>query len=206
MRSFLLPCNTLEKSIDVCYNKTAMNEIKPARQSNFELLRIICMLLIVGHHIAVHGNYPATQNIAANDYVVRFFATGGKLGVNIFVLISGYFMVNSQFRLKKLLKLFAQILFYSLLIFALFLITGKSEYSHGLLVNTLFPVSTNAWWFVTAYIIMYCLSPFLNILIKHCNKRLHLILVIFLVAIQCALQFVSKCRIFPTSAGLLRCI
>lgn len=169
-----------------------MNEIKAVRQSNFELLRIICMLLIVGHHIAMHGNYPAEQTIAANVYVVRFFAIGGKLGVNLFVLISGYFMVNSKFRINKLLRLFAQIWFYSILIFALLLILGKVEYSHGLLLNAIFPVSTNAWWFITTYVILYCLSPFLNILIKHCPQKWHLFLIIFLVVLQCAMQFAFR--------------
>lgn len=169
-----------------------MEEVKAVRQSNFELLRIICMLLIIGHHIAVHGDYSAAQNITANDYVVRYFTTGGKLGVNIFVLISGYFMVNSKFRIQKLIRMFAQIWFYSLLIFTLLLVLGKAEYSNWLLLSTLLPLSTSLWWFITTYVIMYCLSPFLNILIRNCNQKLHLILVIFLVAIQCVVQFALK--------------
>lgn len=165
-----------------------MDEVKAVRQSNFELLRIICMLLIIGHHLAVHGDYAAPQNIAANEYVVRYFTTGGKLGVNIFVLISGYFMINSKFRIRKLIRMFAQILFYSLLIFTFLLALKKAEYTNWLLLSTLLPLSTSLWWFVTTYVIMYCLSPFLNILIKNCSQKLHLILVVFLVAIQCVVQ------------------
>lgn len=94
--------------------------------------------MIIGHHLAVHGNYPISENMGVNDYAIRFFTIGGKLGVNIFVLISGYFMVKSTFRFKKLIRLFAQLLFYSLLIFLLFLILGKVEYSNRLLLNSLF--------------------------------------------------------------------
>lgn len=169
-----------------------MNEIKAVRQSNFELLRILCMLMIVGHHLAMHGRYPAEQTVSAGDYVVRFFSIGGKLGVNIFVLISGYFMINSQFRIKKLLRLFAQILFYAVLIPVVFLAWEKAEYSHGLLLYAIFPVSMNTWWFATTYVILYCLSPFLNILIKNCPQKLLLFLIAFLAVLQCALQFAFR--------------
>lgn len=160
------------------------------RQSNFELLRIICMLLIIGHHLAVHGNYPYTENVVINDYIIRLFTIGGKLGVNIFVLISGYFMVDSKFRIKKLLALFAELLFYALSIFLLFLIFGKIEYSRDHLINSLFPISMNAWWFMTTYVILYCLSPGLNVFVKNSNRKLHLSIVLFLLGLQCILPFV----------------
>ena len=140
----------------------------------------------------MHGNYPTAQNLSANDLIVRLFATGGKLGVNIFVLISGYFLIDSKFRIKKLVNIFTQVSFYSLLIVSLFLIFGKAQYSYGLLINMLFPVSTNVWWFITSYVIMYCLSPFLNILIKNCSKKLHLLLILFLLTLQCVIQIVFE--------------
>ena len=34
---------------------------KEERQSNFELLRIISMILIVAHHYAVHGGFEITE-------------------------------------------------------------------------------------------------------------------------------------------------
>ena len=68
------------------------------RDSNFELLRIICMVLIVIHHFSVHGGYfTETQGtLPFNATLIDLFAMGGRLGVNIFVLISGYFLINSK--------------------------------------------------------------------------------------------------------------
>ena len=85
------------------------------RMSNFELLRIISMLIIVIYHFALHGNIiNSAQGISKAVSNVLFI--GGTLGVNLFVLIGGYFMVDTDFRIKRLLKLWFATFFYSALI------------------------------------------------------------------------------------------
>ena len=60
------------------------------RKSNFELLRILAMLRIIGHHFSVHGDAVfATDVLTVNRLWMQCIEIGGKLGVNIFVLISG---------------------------------------------------------------------------------------------------------------------
>ena len=69
-------------------NKNTYLDIKKEnkiRESNFELLRIISMLLIVGHHYAIYSGFAFTENISVNKLIVQFFAIGGKVGVNIFI-------------------------------------------------------------------------------------------------------------------------
>ncbi|MDE5766404.1 MAG: acyltransferase [Clostridia bacterium] len=162
-----------------------METTKSLRQSNFEILRIISMLMIIGHHVAMHGGYSSVESVVISDYIIRLFTIGGKLGVNIFVLISGYFLINSKFKIKKALTIFAQVFFYSVLISSIFLIFGKVQFSKDLLLSMLLPISLNVWWFVSIYFITYCLSPFLNILVKNCGQKLHLILIFFLLVVQC---------------------
>ena len=83
-----------------------MNIIKNQRNSNLELLRIIAMVFIVSHHFAVHGFGDCNFVISnPNNYLIYFLSIFGKIGVDIFVLISAYFMVNSRFTLRKLLVL-----------------------------------------------------------------------------------------------------
>lgn len=157
------------------------------RQSNFELLRILSMFLIVMHHIAVHGEYGEVTSV--NYAVLRFFEIGGKIGVNLFVLISGYFMVNSEFKFKKLVYLAAEIIFYSLLYFIILLSCGKVTYSVDFLQATLFPLLSNSYWFASAYIITYCLSPYLNSVIKNTTKKQLIYLIVFLLILQCYVPF-----------------
>ena len=89
-----------------------MNITKKERNSNLELLRIIAMLFIVASHFAFHGfgslgSFNEVNFIIANsnNYLIYFLGMLGKIGVDVFVIISAYFMINSKFTFKKLLTL-----------------------------------------------------------------------------------------------------
>ena len=57
------------------------------RNSNIELLRIIAMTFIVIWHISVHAQ---KGELNSHNYIVAFCTTG----VNLFILISGYFGIK----------------------------------------------------------------------------------------------------------------
>lgn len=84
------------------------------RESNIELLRIVSMVLIIMHHFSVHGTFSFTPELTFNKVFLQVFGLGGKAGVVAFVMITGYFMVSSSFKLHKFAKLVGQIWFYSL--------------------------------------------------------------------------------------------
>ena len=75
------------------------------RNSNIEILRILSMLFIIAHHYAVHGFDLSAGSFTVNEVTLQILSLGGKIGVNVFVFITGYFMINSRFDAKKLLKL-----------------------------------------------------------------------------------------------------
>lgn len=91
------------------------------RNSNIEILRIISMVLIVAHHYAIHGFSMPNLPVIKNKVVVEFLFAGGKLGVNCFILISAYFLVNRKFSGKRLLKTTGAAWFYSVACLILFL-------------------------------------------------------------------------------------
>ena len=67
------------------------------RESNFELLRIISMIFIVAYHLVYYtGVNIFTQPTEINKLWLLFIMLGGKVGVNAFVLISGYFSVTAK--------------------------------------------------------------------------------------------------------------
>lgn len=74
------------------------------RKSNFEILRILAMILIISYHFVFHSNYNY-WTINAHDFILRAFWLFGEIGVNLFMLISGYFLVCSKFSWKKVIKL-----------------------------------------------------------------------------------------------------
>ena len=162
---------------------------KATRSSSFELLRIISMLLIVMHHFSVHGGYFDGVS-AFNQSIIDAFATGGKLGVNIFILITGYFMVSSKFKMSKLIQLVLQVTFYSTLLYLVLLGVGVVEFSGGDLANSILSVTTDGYWFMSTYLVLYALTPFINKLINACSFKELVILVVFLYFIQLEIPYV----------------
>lgn len=72
---------------------------KIQRQSNFELLRIFAMFLIVLHHFCVHGVFSLWNAANAaihpfNTYTCEFLSIGGKIGVDVFIFITGYLWLS----------------------------------------------------------------------------------------------------------------
>ncbi len=52
------------------------------RQSNIELLRIISMIIIIAHRVAVHSGFDFTTDfVMVNELWVLFLKLGGKIGV-----------------------------------------------------------------------------------------------------------------------------
>lgn len=157
------------------------------RNSSFELLRIIATILIIFHHFSVHGkfNYSLTE-ISINRFWIDFMSLGGKVGVNVFVLISGYFLINKEtslFNLKRLLKLWGQIFFYSIVIYFLFVIFGNLTFNFDELYKNLIPILSLEWWFASTYVLLFLLYPFLNIFLNKLTKNQFKALILLLVII-----------------------
>ena len=94
-----------------------IRSVKKERLSNFELLRIIAMIFIVLHHYTYYGNLISASNNIINKYIAVFIIVLGKVGVNIFILITGYFQINQKFKFKKVIFLILQVYFYSIVLY-----------------------------------------------------------------------------------------
>ena len=143
--------------------------INNKRFFNFELLRIFAMFLIVLSHFNVHGIYPYWhKNLSVTDYfnnlISSFFCTG-QIGVTLFILITGYFASKQNFKLKKCLDIYLKTLFFSILIFICCFFIDY-EQSIKALKYSIFPLTHNAYWFVTTYLLLYVFSPALNLILK----------------------------------------
>lgn len=155
--------------------------MEKVRKSNFELLRILAMLMIVAHHFAVHTNFQFPSGFTTINRVwIQLIAMGGKIGVNIFVMISGYFLVNStKMKWNKVFKIWSQLVFYAVAIYLIFVFIGKERFSlKGLIINFQ-PVGATKWWFATTYLVLYFLASYISCMLNVVKKeQLQRILVI----------------------------
>lgn len=160
------------------------------RQSNFEWLRVLAMAMIVTLHYMFKGEVvqnPAENMTAAN--LIMWFVTALSIcAVDVYVIISGYFLVEAEFKPKRLLGLLIQVLEYSVLITVGMFICGAvhiSDFSVYELASYIFPVGTENYWFITAYFVMYLLSPVLAAGIKNISEKTLRIIVLALLGFMC---------------------
>ena len=146
------------------------------RNSNIELLRIICMVMVVTlHSLSFTGILGTYRSFSFNGTIVWILEALSFVAVNCYVLISAYFMCDKKTSFKKNLKLWTQVFFYSLL----FLIIGmilKGEITTFEKIKYIFPFSTKVYWFPVIYMLLTLLSPILNTLIEKIQKRQYLYL------------------------------
>ena len=149
-----------------------MRSLVVKRDSNFELLRIVSMFMIILHHFFCYGNYNFTFPFSGNDIVLVIFQSGGKIGVVLFILISGYYMVKEKnIRFRKLIEMEFQLLFYSLVLFFILVLFFHQRYSMVEIVKIFFPNIFRIYWFVSGYFFLYLMIPYINRLISHISKK-----------------------------------
>ena len=131
-----------------------------SRQSNFELLRILAILMVVmGHFIRQSGLLESEAG--ANGTINIFLGSGGRIAVNLFLLIGSWFMVDSVFRPAKALKLYLETAFYCIPITILLACLGMAGGAQNIMQGLL-PFFGRPVWFASAYISLILLTPFLN--------------------------------------------
>lgn len=157
------------------------------RNSSFELLRIISMLMIIGHHLVVHGNFSTASTL--NSWVLTILEFGGKFGVIIFMLISSYFLINTKFTIRKLIKLMLQVWFYSIVLYVISIFLNGFEFSAKRLAYAVLPVVMVEYWFVTCYVFIFLLSPFLNKMLKSHSQSEHGWLIVIMLFCYTVLRF-----------------
>ena len=157
-----------------------MDRIK-SRNSNLELMRVLAIVLIVMHHYICYSGFtiPATMR---DRLVISGFFAFGKMGVDFFVVISGYYMVESRYTLRKFLKLWGQVWLYSVgiyLLCALVLCPENAPLRFENVRNALFPLSFGTYWFPTTFVCLMLTSPILNELLHRLpREKLRLLLAV----------------------------
>ena len=151
--------------------KNQTNNSNKVRCSNIELLRIISMMLIVATHLCNHymdmdgslWSFPPGFIFLQSVKSVTYIA------VNMYVLISAYFLCTSRFKSKRIIMIWLEVLFYSLLIGIPHIVNGGVSFTK--IVAVFFPVLMSEYWFATVFIGLLVLSPFINITIRSMSQK-----------------------------------
>ncbi len=105
----LLKVNKPKKGIVV--NMSEIKRIK-VRQSNFELLRIVCMISILMFHIYTQTDAGKLEIMDGISYLfLVFVGYGGRLSCNCFVMIGAWFLCDLKFKPQRVVNLWLQVFF-----------------------------------------------------------------------------------------------
>ena len=166
------------------------------RQSNFEILRVLAMAMIVAMHYMLKGGIavPMSENGSIVNHVAWLIEAFCIVAANCYVLISGYFLVEAEWKLKKLLALAAQVFFYALLIPIVcmhFGIGNVAEWSVYEWIFAVLPLQMDHYWFATSYVLLFMLVPVLAPGIKQLSKKQLQITIGVLLIYYCVIKSLS---------------
>ncbi|WP_028896075.1 acyltransferase family protein [Prevotella sp. HUN102] len=170
---------------------------KERRNSSFELLRIVLILMVMLEHVNIWYSVPYYQS-EAEHITKSIIQSVCVCAVNGFVLISGWFGIKGNY--IRLTMLIFQLLFCTIpfaVVFALlgriniFSIDGLYQYVFG----------GNNYWFIFDYIGLFLFAPLLNAGVKELSKRQLGIFLSATYAFILVFDLIFRCDVFGVGGG-----
>lgn len=140
------------------------------------------MLFIVLEHILIMGTSFFEAPVGMQSQVANFIIGFTYVGVNCFILISGWYGV--EFSWKKLLNLYFICAFYELIGFMVHCIFGTGGFDRTQIANIIFPLSHSNIWFIRCYVVLLFITPLLKIGLCSLDKKQLLRVVLLLTIIN----------------------
>ena len=129
------------------------------------------MLMIVAGHVVLRHKAPYA--ITDSDEIIKLFCMSFfSVAVNSFILITGYF--GLFFKKERFIRLIFQTFFYSAILLLVSILIGWHQFNPYKDLFALMPVLTKQYWFITCYVVLYIISPWLNEWIKSLDRKTYL--------------------------------
>lgn len=177
------------------------------RMANLELLRCVAMMMVVVLHFLGKGEILSDltgATLGSTETVAWILESFCIVAVNVYMLISGYFLSTSTFKLSRLVKLYLQLWFYSVGVGVLAVLTGlvpMGQVTVHDLLTLVFPVFMNHYWFVSAYLFLYLFLPFVGGAVQRMSKRQMQLALCLLIFAFCVLKSVLPLRLELDAQG-----
>lgn len=175
--------------------------------ANLELLRCIAMMMVVVLHYLSKGGLlgDLTQEhinyVSVAAWVLEVFCI---VAVNVYMLISGYFLCTSSFKLSRLLQLWLQVWMYSVGVGLIAAFTGilpAEECDTHYFLSLMFPISMGHYWFMTAYVFLYLLLPIIGMAVRKMTKQQMQLALAGMLTVFCLMKSVFPFRLEMDGKG-----
>lgn len=144
------------------------------RNVGIDILRIVSMYFIIIIHILMQGGALSAyfnNGLRASYYFLNTVYVIVYCGVNCFALVSGYVGWQNTFKPEKIIKLWANVIFWSVGVSLILFVFNKDFFSVKEVVSMFLPLIRGRYWFFNAYFVVFMFSPLLNHLIRTLTKE-----------------------------------
>lgn len=149
------------------------------REYGIDILRIVSTVGVVILHVfgifylkssAYSGG---GYNLIVNYNIASLFEIMFMCSVNVFGIITGYLYAGREKHSSySLIKLLVAYIFYSVLVtFVIKAIYPESIKTKIQLINNLLPILGGRLWYITAYVFVFFMIPYMNLFVKLIDKR-----------------------------------
>lgn len=144
-----------------------VKSMRKERNLGIDLLRIYSMHMIVLHHVLDLCGFTGGVELFSINYTIVCLTHGiTHCAVNTYALISGYVYVDAEYKLSNIIKMWLQVLFYTVGILIVFAVLAPEMVDREMVLTSLFPMLTGHYWYFTQYVGMFFFIPVLNLILN----------------------------------------
>lgn len=181
-------------------------ENQKKKMMNLELLRCVAMMMVIVLHYLGKGDLlpsMSSQTLDGTGITAWIMESLSVVAVNVYMLISGYLLCESGFKWNRFVKLLLQLWFYSVVFGLLGVVLGTASEPFTLyyLLQLIFPVFMEHYWFMTAYVFLYMMLPFLGMALAKMTRAQHKSVMLLFVAAFSVLKSVLPVRLTMDKKG-----
>lgn len=147
------------------------------RNSAFEILRLLAVFYILLEHCLLACSLNTGNPLSLLDNISWFIEAFTVCAVNLFFLLTGYFMDQAGFRLSRIINIWGKTVIYSVSIYVLLSIVGFANFNVKNMVSSMLPFLTRQYWFIQVYIVLAFLSPFICRCLNDLTEKRFLLLI-----------------------------
>ena len=175
------------------------------------MLRILAMIQIITLHAFNFGGITAYSHEIGGSFlkIADLVWAFNHTPVNLFLLLTGYFSVESEFNIRKKLNQTKHVYFlmagYSIVLSIAFWAVSPPTFFGGNLADNMreilrafTPFLSRTWYYLTLFIIVSLLSPFVNTVLQRLTKRQYLFLLSICFFVVSIWPVLAKLRFIST--------
>lgn len=178
--------------------------MKQERCYGLDLLRILSMMGIIGLHMINQGGFLTAANEKTEIIIVRLAAALFYCSVNVFAMLTGYLQVRREnVRSASLLKLLLTAFVYCAGAVAVAMRVKPKLFTYfpELMAQALFPPLAGRYWYLTCYVLLFVMIPYLNTMVRHLRERQMRVMLLMLLALLSVATTFGQADYFRINTG-----